>query len=660
MVKGARRPSASESRYRGRRTSDFRDHPRYWSRSPDRDDDRYRPERRDYSPRDRRRSEDRRSDNDRSQVEDKDSHSYSHRANMSSVRGNGLSRSSNQGRDAPLPPATTHETSPANTSQKEAEVKSLVDLLCDRMWWFMQCEQENKKEKKLRADQDRCPPGNSESTPLSDILSIQIEQSQKARKKCSDRINASDSKLLLGIGRFMEKQPACQSAAAQENGVKMDDLEDQLESFRRSFKASYDKHLEEEIVKVNDSFQSLQKETTELKKCLAVEKQRNDKLEKRLEELEQKFDSQSKKQDNLIQAASSKDKDVIDKAVADVAENSEKLKHAHKRLDDLFFDFVNKEELANALRQFDDRASSYLDGTTSTGQEEAGSAPGCKTRLCLQQLSDSFSRLESSPQQDVENSTLQCVITLQKKVEGFAETTQNQSEQNKLTSSALKSLEDSLSRMSSLYSEMNSVRNQPNNPSPAPTTSQSDVDDKIQRLSASLKEDVKAMMQKRLAKVATDLGSFIDKERLEREKTSEKAEKSSATVQLLHQTVDQLRTLATASVGRLNGQVDQQARAIHSCNDSIAAFDSRLQHLARENAEYAEALAMQLQVVNTWQCNFTTKPLYRDIVEHINATMPTATVTQISLLNSRVDAIEGLLKYDDGAMRKRKLPPSVR
>ena len=63
---------------------------------------------------------------------------------------------------------------------------------------------------------------------------------------------------------------------------------------------------------------------------------------------------------------------------------------------------------------------------------------------------------------------------------------------------------------------------------------------------------------------------------------------------------------------------------------------------------------MQLQNVAAWQSNFSTQPLYRDIVDHITATIPTGAIHQMSQLSGRVDAMEGYLQVIGTNLKKRK------
>lgn len=554
--------------------------------------------------------------------------------------------------------ATMHQAGLANSPPHyEPDMRSLIDIFCDKVWWLMQCEQERKKEKKLLADRERCPPGNPETLHYSDILRLQIEQCQKAKKKCSDRMNMADDKLVAGIVHLMEKYaPRSQIPPAPgDSDVQKEDIDATLESFRGTLHASVNQRIEEEVEKLRASTQSrLRRETEELKKSLESERQRNDRLEKRLEDMEQKFKSLSQRQDMLSRETA------FDQATKDMAEASTKLKQVFARLDRVSVNSVTKGDLSTALEKFDDAVATPLNSATT----DASSTPGGKTALRLQQLSSALDDIKFGLGHDAGSAAPPCILHLQNQVSSGAELIQDQSEKSEIMSETIKTLRGSIS---SLQLAKHSA--QVPLPSPAPATatvtatatappqttshmiSQEDLDIKIARMSTSLVEDIKG----KLATVVKELGSFIDNERREREKSSVQAHESCAQVESLRQGVDELRTYTHTSIHRLDKMDRHHVMQLQLHRDAMASFDSRLQLLAMEHAGSAEEVALQLRVLNKWQSNFTTKPMYREIVDHITKTLPTGTIRQLSALSLRLDAVESQLgTSSDGTLKKRK------
>ncbi|KAG5985614.1 hypothetical protein E4U54_005919 [Claviceps lovelessii] len=569
----------------------------------------------------------------------------------------------------------------------DIELKDLVEFLCDKMWWRVQCEHERKREKKLCADRERCPAGNPESVHYSDILRLQIDQCQKTRKKYSDRMSIAEDKFMTGITQLMERHAprSLTSSAATISRVEGETLGAKLESLRQTVDASVKqrKQDQEENNKLSASASAkisataaaqakLSKETDELKKSLELERQRNDRLEKRLEDMERKLNSMSQKQDKLAQETASN--------TLPGNECSVKMTQVLERLDSISVSAVTRGELKMALEQFDDVITSPVDTSYIGRQDDEPGPSGNKTRQYLRQLSRVVEDVKSSIGYDADGAVPRCIADLQEKVSSCTKSIQSHYEQSLIMSETLKTLQESIC---SLQSEAQQ-KQEHDLPPPPPTTTttsssssslphtlplrplpslsaghgvnQQDLDTQMMRLSASLTEDIQRKMQEKLAKVAEQLGSFIDKERREREQASSKAEDSCNKVESLSQSVDDLKNHMQNSVHKLDSLCVHILTQLEHHKDGMGSFDSRLQFVAMEHARHAEEVAMQLRVVNTWQSNFTTKPLYLDIVAHINRTLPSGIHAKMSMLASRVEAVESQLRADEAAaLKKRKV-----
>ncbi|KAG5979208.1 hypothetical protein E4U55_005454 [Claviceps digitariae] len=614
-----------------------------------------------------------------------------HDSNRSSIRrdtrfDDGQPCSSSSGKPNSPSSATMQQAGTASSpSSRDVELKGLVESLCDKMWWRVQCEHEKKKEKKLCADRERCPPSNPESVHYSDILSMQIEQCQKARKRFSDRMSAADDKFLTGIAQLMERHaPRTLSPleATTNSDAQKEKLDTKLESLRETVDASVKqrKQEQEENKKLSASTSAklsattaaqvkLSKETDELKKSLELERQRNNRLEKMLEDMEQKFNSLSQKQDKLAQESASNTL-----SAKDMAENSVKIAHMLQRLDHVSVNTVTMGELKMALEQFDDVITSPIDASYMGRQDDQPLPSGRKTREYLQQLSSIVEEIKSSLGCDADGTVPQCIANLQGQVSSCTKSIQSHSKQISIMSETLKTLE-SLSLQSAGEQKQ---EQSPSPPATAKTTiplplrppppplsvsdaaSQQDIDTQMARLSATLTEDIQKKMQEKLAKVAEQLGSFIDKERCEREQASKKADLACSRVESLCQSVDELKKYMHDSVHKLDSLCVHILTQLQLHKDGMGSLDSRLQLLAMEHAHNAEEVAMQLRVVNTWQSNFTTKPLYLDIVGHINRTLPNGINSRVSMLASRVDAVENQLRIGEATaaaagLKRRKM-----
>ncbi|KAG5922755.1 hypothetical protein E4U42_005357 [Claviceps africana] len=567
--------------------------------------------------------------------------------------------------------------------------RELTELLCDKMWCRVQCEQEKKREKKLCDDRGRCPPGNPETTHYSDILRLQIERCQKTRKKWSDLMNTADDKLMAGIVQLMESHAPhmLTSAEAANSGVEKEKLDVKLESLRQTVDAwvKQGKQDQEENNKLSASTTfklsattaaqaKLSKETEELKKSLELERQRNDRLAKRLEDIEHKFNALSQEQDKLAQETASNSLSCGE----NMTECSGKMKQVMQRLDAISVNTITRGELSSALEQFDNVMAPPADASY-TGRQEAeaqGLPNGHKTRNYLRQLSTALDHVSSSLGGNADGAVPQCIADLQDQVSSCAESTQSQFKEILMISQSLKTLEESISCLESAAREKqkqspalppappppSSTTTTPLLPTPPPLplsashgVSQQDVDMQMTRLAATLTDSIQKNMQEKLAKVAEQLGSFIDKERREREQASHKADDSCSKVESLQQSVDELRKYTHDSSSKQDMMCDYLINQLKQHKEGMASFDSRLQHVAMEHAQTADEVAMQLRVVNTWQSNFTTKPLYLDIVNHITKTLPNGLIRQVAVLAARVDALESQLRMSEAATKRPRL-----
>lgn len=72
-----------------------------------------------------------------------------------------------------------------------------------------------------------------------------------------------------------------------------------------------------------------------------------------------------------------------------------------------------------------------------------------------------------------------------------------------------------------------------------------------------------------------------------------------------------------------------------------------------------EGIYLHLQSLGAWQNNFSTKGLYRDILNHINATLPQGVAMQLKKLKQHMDAAETrIAACENGISRKRRKLPS--
>ncbi|GAO14250.1 hypothetical protein UVI_02001190 [Ustilaginoidea virens] len=560
---------------------------------------------------------------------------------------------STRGTASAIPPDAQNQPQPEAVPQRDGELKRLLDLQSDRTWCFVQYEQEGKREKKFQNDLSRCPPSSVESAPYVNILKHQVEQCQKNRKKYLEHINLLDSKFISASYKFLDKYVRSEEPVTQDNAVKREEVEARLEGFRAGLKSSFGKQLDDAVDKIKSSQSTLESENRGLKRSLEEEKERNDRLERRLELLDQKLNTLSRAHSGLSTEVASQQGQMDSEMAKWTIEQKEVL----GRLEWLSLNTVGKADVSETLKELDSMMSSDDSSRASKQSQNMDNAPGCKTRAQLRKLADTVESIKSILHSNEADSSLPMIQNVQRDIKDCAKDIKTQSTQCAQMSEAIRSLEASLrSDKHSRQPASRASSASSNHKGPPDTTAPDVMEERLQRLSDSLASHIKADMQLKLNKVATEIGSFVDKERCKTQEAADKAEKSQVEAQSLRRDVDQLKGDFSSFTAWSRSQLAALDTGMQVCNDALTNLDARLRDASKESAEHLQALAVQLQVLHAWQANFTTKPLYRDIVEHINATLPKGIPRQVSALTDRISALEGMRRQDDEAeWRKRKL-----
>ncbi|KAG5974384.1 hypothetical protein E4U58_003172 [Claviceps cyperi] len=606
------------------------------------------------------------------------------------------------------PPKTMHQAGPARSNPaRDSELKDLAELLCDKMWWRVQFEHEKKREKKLTADRERCPPGNTETAHYSEVLQQQIEQCQKARKRFADRMNMAEDKFIAGIAQLVEGYAPgmLPPSGLARSGVRDEEFDARLDNLRKALETSVKQRIQEnqEIKKAAVSTSTnlsttsagqvkLQKETDELKKSLQSEKQRNDRLEKKLQDMEQRLDNMSQQQDKLAQDAAANKFSGKNKA-----EDSHKISQLMQKLDAISVNTITRRELKIALEDFDDAVAPSLDDASPTDGPEVQSLPnGNRTRQYLRNLSSALEEIKSSLEWQTGSEPPRCIADLQAQVSSCTDLTQSTSKQSAAISESLKALEVTMCALQSArqatgsQSLLHPLPQRPPQPtsaftytsttmahsSPTPprqsfaaghAVTQQDLDKQLtqQDLDKQLEEFSTKIMDKLQAKVnrlAGRFGKYLDADRKERvevgkntELALEKADLAFNKAESLGRGLEEFRVFVHEAIRRHDGLSVRVLAMLQQQNESLGSFSDRLQSLAGEHDRNQEEVALQLRVMNAWQSNFTTKPLYKDIVDEITRTLPNGVIKQVAMLNSRLGAVEGQLKGGEEPVKRRRV-----
>ncbi|KHO02040.1 uncharacterized protein MAM_01041 [Metarhizium album ARSEF 1941] len=526
------------------------------------------------------------------------------------------------------------------------EIKHLVELLCDRMYWYMQRDKQDKNLKKMQADLDRCRPGYSESSNYAEVLKLQIDQCVKEKRKTCDRLSGTDGKLLSHLTTFIDRQTG---DALSTQAIGSEDVDARLKALQNSLDEKFRTYLKEASTKTNNDHRSqLRKETEGLHIGLEQEKQKSAKLQKHMEEMEQRLGSLDKRHLDLAEEAKNNKRAALH-LDGKLTEFESKLNELSTKIDDLATNIVTSHALSKELSQFDTVVSASEDGNAAPlGDRWLNTSVGMKTRQRLQAVLDDVRFLKQSLKCESVDGAPQPIASLHKRLESCMDMVKLNSKEQLSISEAVQAIEATL-KLTSFTTSNDTGQNS--------TLIEQMIDQKVQPLFTSLKENLNHTMQGKLNQVAVDLGTFIDKERIAREGATTKADQSSADVSALRRDINVLKKSVSTSAEKLCQKISEQGKQVASCNERVASLESGLQRVSAEAETNIRKLELQLQTVNTRRSNVSTKGPNQDMTKHItNTTISPSSLQNISSLTSRLEAVEQQLNshHVEGPPRKRK------
>ncbi|KAK9442025.1 hypothetical protein VB005_06669 [Metarhizium brunneum] len=549
-----------------------------------------------------------------------------------------------------------HHPPPLGHLRRDIDIKHLVELLCDRMYWYMQRDKQDKNLKKMQTELERCRA--PESSNHREVLKLQIDQWKREKTKSCERLGGTDGKLLTHLAAFINRQNEELLKTTHGNALRSEDVDARLNALQKALDEKFSACLEEAFTQiVNDNQLQLRKETEGLKIGLEQERQKSARLQLHIEELEQRLGSWDKRLPNFTEETM-EDESARLRSDGRLTELERRLNQLSKKMDDLASNMMTSQALSRELGRFDTIVSAFKnskgveDGDWRTEDDD----PGMKTRQRLETVTDEMHIMKLSLQCESVDGAPQSIAGLHKRLDSCMEIVHTNSKEQMSTSEAVKTIEDALKLKLSAQTDDGGQHAQAKQASRHKTEIEEIFDQKFQPLSASLGDKLKGMMQEKLTKVAHDLGSFVDKERIARESAAAKADQSLAEVSALRRGIDGLRNSISTSVDKLDQKIGEQRKLGTSWNERLSSLDSGLQRISKEAETNFQKLELQLQTVSAWQRNFTTKDLYQDIIKDITNNLPPGPLQKISSLTTRLETIEAHLNNSngDGVSKRRK------
>ncbi|RTE69382.1 hypothetical protein BHE90_016233 [Fusarium euwallaceae] len=107
--------------------------------------------------------------------------------------------------------------------------------------------------------------------------------------------------------------------------------------------------------------------------------------------------------------------------------------------------------------------------------------------------------------------------------------------------------------------------------------------------------------------------------------------------------------------GRLDKKYQEQAAEINAIRANIAGLGRELETVRGTSKGGLDDVQMQLTHLSDWANNLSTKNWYREVVQQIQAHVPTHVHGQLENISSRVEAIEKRFNDPEGSNKKRKV-----
>ena len=171
---------------------------------------------------------------------------------------------------------------------------------------------------------------------------------------------------------------------------------------------------------------------------------------------------------------------------------------------------------------------------------------------------------------------------------------------------------------------------------------------------ASNSTEVMGKVQMLLNKLASGFGELIDKERGKITVVEGKVVKTQEKVSAIQKTVAEMEPRVMSSTAALQTEVNNQNHNLNALQHNWNATHTGLRYLDEMFKRQSEEVAMQIQCLNAWQNNFTTKDMYKSIVEHITATLPRGVEEQYGALSTRMNSLESRIAINEGSPRKKR------
>ncbi|RDA84744.1 hypothetical protein CP532_6938 [Ophiocordyceps camponoti-leonardi (nom. inval.)] len=514
----------------------------------------------------------------------------------------------------------------------KTEIRRAWDSGCRGTWWYNTSQHNERKKKRLESQISQCKSSGTDFTSASDFLRQDKETVEAEIRRCNTRMETCAE-------RFCNAFMSILSLVKADAGDKMDLSSDEPVAPKQpadDVSASKIKELEVQ--------------TAELKTQLLRERERNDELERKVDMLARKLDESGKADDAkqtkspapAPQGSKAKGLSEVDFALI----QAKCLPNTNKMIDMKVKGLMSKEEVEKRLLEFDQVMSRPEAGDGDDPQTSSGPRPGTETAKALRTVTASMKALEQSMRSECSDIVGQLSLQIHE-------------------------FKDVLGTYEGVIEK---VLGDKKGDDTAASTAEADTDrlpvegTKEEAVSGPrMEEQVREMVQSEFNNFTGDfvptlmegLQSQLEAEQKQREALAEEAGKMAGTLLELRAELEKLKADKGSSADDWARKLDdfRQAMAkikegLLTSHERIETLDSAWQTTNGMTKMEVEEVRFQVRSLQEWQNNFTTRPLYKDIVAHITETLPNGVWAQIRALTGRLNELQALL--DDGELGSAK------
>ncbi|KAJ4307630.1 hypothetical protein N0V84_012600 [Fusarium piperis] len=188
------------------------------------------------------------------------------------------------------------------------------------------------------------------------------------------------------------------------------------------------------------------------------------------------------------------------------------------------------------------------------------------------------------------------------------------------------------------------------------------TEEKVLQILETKVKNVEGILRKafftKLGELANGFGKVIDGERDRVKGLEEDLKKLDQKISTLERAVDSDES-GQKGVEELSGRLDkrfqEQVAEINAIRGNIAGLGRELETVRGVSKGGLDDVQMQLTHLSDWANNLSTKNWYREVVQQIQAHVPTHVHGQLENVSSRMEAIEKRINDPEGSNKKRKV-----